>query len=96
MTREFRNVEFDQRLPVAFWPGEAIEAMIDCGDVLDWATLTAEIRRQPRGHITRFIETLLGQPNDDVIRYGVERLLRRVIAAAQEPSTPLSSSSTDQ
>lgn len=53
---KFRNVEFDRSQPIADWPAEAIETILDRGSLTDWRSLAAEIRRSPWGRVARIAD----------------------------------------
>ncbi len=54
----FRNVEVDPSAPLADWPAEAIEIVMDRGSMTDWRRLVAAIRRSPWGVVARTVATI--------------------------------------
>ncbi len=83
MTVSFRNLDFDTRRPMDEWPAEAIETVIDRGSLSDWRALADAIRHNPWGPAARTAETVVGWGE----HYGVDALMRRVIARAREDLT---------
>lgn len=79
MTLAFRNVDVDPATPLASWPYEAIVTLVERGSVTDWARLTAEIKADPWGVVTRQIEDYLSYQRPP----GIGALLERTITAAR-------------
>lgn len=80
MTVAFRNVDFDQALPLDEWPAEAIETLIDRGSLSDWRRLANAIRAKPWGPAARTAETVVGWGE----HYGVDKLIARVVVHARK------------
>jgi DNA-binding transcriptional regulator YiaG len=79
MTVLFRNLDFDQELPLDEWPAEAIATIIDRGTLSDWRTLAAAIRRNPWGPAARTAECVASWRE----HYGVDALISDVIRRAR-------------
>jgi DNA-binding transcriptional regulator YiaG len=77
--RSPRHVNLDPAAPLARWPAEAIETLLDRGALSDWRHLAREIRRDPWGRVARIVETIACWEE----HYGVDALMRRVIADAR-------------
>ncbi len=77
--RRFRHVDVDQSAPVATWPFEALIAILERGSIRDWAVLTAEIRRDPWGPVSRQVDEHMRQEKVP----GLGPLLDRAIARAR-------------
>jgi DNA-binding transcriptional regulator YiaG len=80
MTVQFRNIDFDQTVPMDEWPAEAIETIIDRGSLSDWTQLANAIRRNPWGHAARTAEKVVSWGE----HYGVDALIVGVIDRARE------------
>jgi DNA-binding transcriptional regulator YiaG len=79
MSVNFRNVDADPSDPVETWPYEAMVAAIERGTVRDWAKITAAVRRNPWGAISRALEDYVSYAEPS----GVTELLRRVVRQAR-------------
>ena len=79
MSVNFRNVDADPSDPVETWPYEAMVAAIERGTVRDWAKITAAVRRDPWGAISRALEDYVSYAEPS----GVTELLRRVVRQAR-------------
>src|SRR3984957_2727756 len=80
MTLRFRNLDFAITPPMAHWPAEAIETVIDRGSLSDWRQLANAIRRNPWGPAARTTETVVSWGE----HYGVDPLMNNVIRRARE------------
>jgi DNA-binding transcriptional regulator YiaG len=80
MRVQFRNLAFDQDLPLDEWPAEAIATIIERGTLSDWRVLAAAIRRNPWGPAARTAERVasLGE------HYGVDALISDVVRRARQ------------
>lgn len=83
MTLAFRNVDFDQSLPLDQWPAEAIETLIDRGSLSDWRQLADAIRLNPWGRAARTAETVVSWGE----HYGIDALIARIISQARKEIT---------
>jgi hypothetical protein len=79
MSVNFRNVDADPSDPVETWPYEAMVAAIERGTVRDWAKITAAVRRDPWGAISRALEDYVSYAEPS----GVTELLGRVVRQAR-------------
>jgi DNA-binding transcriptional regulator YiaG len=79
MTVAFRNVAIDVAAPLESWPYEAIVAAIERGLIGDWARISAAVRRDPWGPVSRQVEDYLSYERP----YGVAPLLERVVVSAR-------------
>jgi DNA-binding transcriptional regulator YiaG len=75
----FRNVDADPSDPVETWPYEAMVAAIERGTIRDWAKITAAVRRDPWGDVSRGLEDYLAYAEQS----GVTELLHRAIRQAR-------------
>jgi len=71
----FRNVDAGPSDPVETWPYEAMVTAIERGTIHDWAKITAAVRRNPWGEVSRALEDYLAYAE----KSGVTELLRRVV-----------------
>lgn len=83
MTLAFRNLDFDNSLPLDAWPAEAIETLIDRGSASDWSSLARAIRANPWGPAARTAETVASWGE----HYGIDALIARVVVHAREDVT---------
>jgi hypothetical protein len=79
MTLSFRNVEADSSDPVEAWPYEAMVAAIERGTIHDWARISATVRRDPWGEVSRALEDYLSYAEHS----GATELLRRAVRRAR-------------
>jgi hypothetical protein len=75
----FRNVEANSSDPVETWPYEALVTAIERGTIHDWAKITAAVRRDPWGDVSRALEDYLAYAEHS----GVTELLRRAVRRAR-------------
>lgn len=75
----FRNVRASPNDPVSAWPIEAIQAALERGGLSHWRKLTAAIRAQPWGPVSRRVEEVLSHSRP----YGVAEAMERSISAAR-------------
>jgi DNA-binding transcriptional regulator YiaG len=83
VSRQFRNVDFDQTEPLDRWPAEAIETLIDRGSLSDWRGLAEAIRRNPWGPTARTAEQVVAWGE----HYGVDALVSRIVDRARHQVT---------
>ncbi len=83
MSARFRNLDFDDAVPLDEWPAEAIATLIDRGSLSDWGRLAATIREHPWGPAARTAERVVGWGEN----YGVDTLLMETIRRAREEFT---------
>jgi DNA-binding transcriptional regulator YiaG len=74
-----RNVDANPSDPVEAWPYEALIAAIERSTIGDWAKITAAVRRDPWGEVSRSLEDYLGY----VEQSGVTELLSRAVLQAR-------------
>ena len=79
MRFQFRNVDGDSSDPVEAWPYEAMVAAIERGTIHDWAKISAAVRREPWGEVSRAVEDYLAYAEHS----GVTELLDRAIHQAR-------------
>lgn len=79
MSLSFRNVDADPSDPVEAWPYEAMVAVIERGTIHDWAKISAAVRRDPWGEVSRALEAYLAYAEHS----GVTELLRRTLHQAR-------------
>ena len=79
MSLSFRNVDADPSDPVEAWPYEAMVAAIERGTIHDWAKITAAVRRDPWGEVSRALEDYLAYAE----RSGANELLGRALRQAR-------------
>ena len=79
MSLSFRNVEANSSDPVETWPYEALVTAIERGTIHDWAKITAAVRRDPWGDVSRALEDYLAYAEHS----GVTELLRRAVRRAR-------------
>jgi DNA-binding transcriptional regulator YiaG len=66
----FRNVEGSPSDPVSTWPYEGMVAVIERGNILDWAPIVDCVRQDPWGKVARNLETYLGySERDDLVGF---------------------------
>jgi DNA-binding transcriptional regulator YiaG len=75
----FRNVDANPSDPVETWPYEALIAAIERGTIGEWARITAAVRRDPWGEVSRSLVDYLGYAE----RSGVTELLSRAVRQAR-------------
>jgi len=80
VTTKFRNVDFDESLPLSQWPSEAIMTMVERGDLLDWRRLAHEVNQDPWGPVSQSVEEVIAISNP----YGIGILLREEISLARK------------
>lgn len=83
MTISFRNVEVDETAPLDTWPPEAIEILVDRGNLSDWRRLAAALADDPWGPLARTVEEIISLD----CHYGVDRILDRVLRRERERRT---------
>lgn len=76
----FRNVDASPDDPVAKWPVEAIQTVLERGDLSHWRRLGDEIRARPWGPVARKVEETLGYSRP----YGIAKAMERVIERARD------------
>jgi Helix-turn-helix domain len=79
MSLSFGNVDVDPSDPVEAWPYEAMVAAIERGTIHDWAKITAAVRRDPWGEMSRALEDYLAYADQS----GVTELLGRAVSRAR-------------
>jgi len=75
----FRNVTASPDDPVAEWPLEAIQTVLERGGLSHWRQLASAIRAQPWGRVARGIEEVLTYSRP----YGVAEAMERVVSRAR-------------
>jgi DNA-binding transcriptional regulator YiaG len=75
----FRNVDANPSDPVQTWPYEALIAAIERGTIGDWAKITAAVRRDPWGEVSRSLEDYVGYAE----KSGITELLSRAVRQAR-------------
>lgn len=75
----FRNIDFDYDADVSEWPVEAIETVLDRGQLSEWRRLAADIKNHPWGYVARTVVELV-ESHD---YYGIGPAMQRVIADAR-------------
>jgi DNA-binding transcriptional regulator YiaG len=83
VTISFRNVEVDETAPLDTWPPEAIEILVDRGNLSDWRRLAAALADDPWGPLARTVEEIIALD----CHYGVDRILDRVLRRERERRT---------
>jgi hypothetical protein len=83
MSVSFRNVNVDPSDPVEAWPYEAIVAAIERGTIHDWAKITAAVRRDPWGEVSRALEDYLVYAEQSGVTELLGRAIRRARAEAE-------------
>ena len=83
MTISFRNVDVDETAPLDTWPPEAIEILVDRGNLSDWRRLAAALADDPWGPLARTVEEIIALD----CHYGVDRILDRVLRRERERRT---------
>jgi DNA-binding transcriptional regulator YiaG len=83
MTVSYRNVDVDETAPLATWPGEAIEILVDRGHLSDWHRLAAALAEDPWGPLARTVEEIIALD----CHYGVDRILERVLQRERQRCT---------
>ena len=83
MTVSFRNVDVDESAPLATWPPEAIEILVDRGNLSDWRRIAAALAQDPWGPLARTVQEIVGIDS----HYGVDRILERVLQRERERHT---------
>ena len=83
MTVSFRNVDVDDSAPLDTWPPEAVEILVDRGNLSDWHRLAAALAQDPWGPLARTVEEITALD----CHYGVDRILERVLARERERCT---------
>jgi DNA-binding transcriptional regulator YiaG len=79
----FRNVDVDESAPLATWPPEAMEILVDRGNLSDWRRIAAALAQDPWGPLARTVEEIVGLD----CHYGVDRILERVLQRERERHT---------
>jgi ribosome-binding protein aMBF1 (putative translation factor) len=80
MTLAFRNLRISPRAPVSQWPSEAVQIVLERGDLADWHRLAAEIQASPWGTTARQVEEVLSHSRP----YGVAEAMEAVVCRARE------------
>ena len=80
MTAPLRHIDLAVDAPLAEWPMEALEALLDRGTIGDWRAIASEIARSPWGEVARTVDTIAGWDDHGE----VDILMRTVIARARE------------
>ena len=75
MTVSYRNVDIDDAAPLGTWPSEAIEILVDRGDLSDWRRLAAALAQDPWGSLAQVVEEIIALD----CHYGVDRILAEVL-----------------
>jgi hypothetical protein len=75
----FRNVDAKPSDPVETWPYEAMVTAIERGTIHDWAKISAAVRRDPWGDVSRALEDYLVYAEHS----GITELFRRVVRQAR-------------
>jgi len=83
MSVSFRNVDVDESAPLGTWPPEAIEILVDRGNLSDWRRIAAALARDPWGPLARTVEEIVGLDS----HYGIDRILERVLERERERRT---------
>jgi DNA-binding transcriptional regulator YiaG len=76
----FRNLTLTPDAPVAQWPGEAVRAALERGDLRDWRRIGAELRRDPWGRTARQVEEVLSHSRP----YGASELMEGLLKQARD------------
>ena len=79
MTAPIRHIDLAVDAPLAEWPMEAIEALLDRGTIGDWRVIATEIGRSPWGAVARTVDTIAGWDEHGE----VDTLMRIVIDRAR-------------
>ena len=79
MTVAFRNVSSRPTDPVENWSTEAVQAVLERGDLAEWRLLVEAVGADPWGRTARQIEEVLGHSRP----FGTAELLERAIEAAR-------------
>jgi len=79
MALTFRNLTTDPDSSVGTWPTEAVQTVLERGDLGDWRRLVAEIDREPWGRTARQVEEVLSHTRP----YGIAEAMESVIARAR-------------
>jgi len=74
-----RNVDLDPNTPVAGWPFEVVQTLIERGGLSDWRLLIKEIQRAPWGTTTQRVEEALSISRP----YGTAELFEKAISNAR-------------
>ena len=74
-----RNVDLDPNTPVAAWPFEVVQTLIERGGLSDWRLLITEIQRAPWGQTAHRVEEALSISRP----YGTAELFEKAIANAR-------------
>ncbi len=83
MTVSFRNVDVDDTAPLDTWPSEAIEILIDRGNLSDWRRLVHALAEDPWGPLARIVEEIIALD----CHYGVDRILAETLERERERRT---------
>ena len=83
MTISFRNVDVDETAPLDTWPSEAIEILVDRGNLSDWRRLAGALAEDPWGPLARTVEEIIALD----CHYGVDRILGGVLQRERERRT---------
>ena len=83
MTLSFRNVDVDTSAPLGMWPPEAIEILVDRGNLSDWRRLAAALAQDPWGPLARTVEEICSLD----CHYGVDRIFQQILHRERERST---------
>lgn len=76
----FRNVDASPDDPVAEWPAEAIQTVLERGSLRYWRRLAEAIRAEPWGPVARRVEAVLTYSRP----YGVANAMERVVRNARD------------
>ncbi len=83
MTISFRNVDVDDSAPLETWPSEAIEILVDRGNLSDWRRLATAVAQDPHGPLARTVEEIIALD----CHYGVDRIFAAVLRGERERRT---------
>lgn len=83
MTISFRNVDVDDSAPLETWPSEAIEILVDRGNLSDWRHLATAVAQDPHGPLARTVEEIIALD----CHYGVDRIFAVVLRGERERRT---------
>ena len=74
-----RNVDLDPNTPVAGWPFEVVQTLIERGGLSDWRLLIKEIQRAPWGATSQRVQESLSISRS----YGTAELFEKGAALLQ-------------
>jgi hypothetical protein len=73
---QFRNIDFDQSLPLDEWPAEAIGTMLDRGSSMDWRRVVDAVRASNAAEFIDVVIVQLGQ-----VQYPPEAMVQTIVDA---------------